>query len=244
MKCVGPDPWNAAYVQPSRRPADGRYGDNPNRLQHYYQFQVILKPSPDNIQQLCLDSLYQLGVDRTLHDLRFVEDDWENPSLGASGLGWEVWCDTMEILQFTYMQKIGGIECSPIPGEITYGLERLTMFLQNVDSVWDITWNKGGIKYRDVYLASEQQHCAYNFEHANVATLFKNFEQNYTECMELLTKNLVFPAYEQCLKAAHNFNLLDARGVVSSTDRASYIAKIRHLAKNCCTELCRSNAAS
>ncbi|MBS0235795.1 MAG: glycine--tRNA ligase subunit alpha [Proteobacteria bacterium] len=237
LRCLGDKPWNVAYVQPSRRPVDGRYGENPNRMQHYYQFQVILKPSPDNIQELCLESLYAIGIDPKVHDLRFVEDDWENPTLGAWGLGWEVWCDGMEVFQFTYMQQVGGIECSIIPGELTYGLERLAMYIQNVDNVWDLSWNSAGVKYRDIFLASEKEYSAYNFEYANTAMLLRHFKDHEEECQALLARGLVYPAYDQCLKAAHIFNLLDARGVISVTERTSYIARIRQLSKECCGNL-------
>jgi glycyl-tRNA synthetase alpha chain len=226
--------WNVAYVQPSRRPTDGRYGDNPNRMQHYYQFQVILKPSPADIQELALKSFEVLGLTSKNHDLRFVEDDWENPTLGASGLGWEVWCDGMEILQFTYMQQIGGIECSPIPGELTYGLERLAMFIQDVSNVWDLTWNDRGVKYGDIFLATEKEYSAYNFDQADTKMLFHNFQAAQDECLRLLEADLIQPAYDQCLKACHNFNLLEARGAFSVTERASYIAKIRNISRKCC----------
>jgi glycyl-tRNA synthetase alpha chain len=236
LRTLGPDPWNVCYVQPSRRPADGRYAENPNRMQHYYQFQVILKPSPENIQELCLQSFYQLGLDAKKHDFRFVEDDWENPTLGAWGLGWEVWCDGMEVLQFTYMQQIGGIECNPIPGELTYGLERLCMYLQNVENVWDIKWNDRGVTYGQVFKTTEIQYSAYNFEHADVDMLIRHFNEHELECQKMLALKLPQPAYDQCLKACHIFNLLDARGVISVTERASYIAKIRNISRKCCEE--------
>jgi glycyl-tRNA synthetase alpha chain len=231
LRSLGPKPWKAAYVQPSRRPTDGRYGENPNRLQHYYQFQVIIKPSPDNIKQTYLKSLASIGIDVKNHDIRFVEDDWESPTLGAAGLGWEVWCDGMEITQFTYFQQMTGLECKPIPVEITYGLERLCMFVQGKNNVFDIDWNNNGIKYRDVFLQSEKEFSAYNFEIANTETLLKNFELAEIECMALLEKKLALPAYDQCLKASHLFNLLDARGVIGVAERTGYINRIRELAK-------------
>jgi glycyl-tRNA synthetase alpha chain len=234
LRCLGSKPWNVAYAQPCRRPADGRYGENPNRMQHYYQFQVILKPSPDNIQDLCLESLAKIGINQDLHDLRFVEDDWENPTLGAWGLGWEVWCDGMEVFQFTYMQQIGGIECKPIPGELTYGLERLAMFIQGVENVWDLKWNKEGVTYRDVFLSSEREFSAYNFEGRNTEILIKHFNDAETQCNQLLAMSLPYPAYDQCLKAGHIFNLLNARGVISVTSRAAYISRVRNLARDCC----------
>ena len=231
LRALGPKPWNAAYVQPSRRPTDGRYGDNPNRLQHYYQFQVVLKPSPDNIQELYLDSLKALGIDAALHDIRFVEDDWESPTLGAWGLGWEVWCDGMEVTQFTYFQQVGGFDCNPVMGEITYGLERLAMYVQGIDNVYDLDWNGAGVTYGDVFLENEKQFSAYNFEHANTEILFQHFRDAESECHALLEVNLPLPAYDHCLKASHLFNLLDARGVISVTERAAYIGRIRALAK-------------
>ncbi len=238
LRALGPKTWNAAYVQPSRRPKDGRYGENPNRLQHYYQFQVILKPSPENIQDLYLQSLYAIGIDPLLHDIRFVEDDWENPTLGASGLGWEVWCDGMEVTQFTYFQQVGGIECSPVSGEITYGLERLAMFVQGLESVYDIDWNgvkgAGALTYNDVFKENEREFSAFNLEFADTNILLQHFRDAEKECRAMLDKNLPLPAYDQCLKAAHNFNLLDARGVIGVTERAAYIGRIRTLAKGCC----------
>jgi glycyl-tRNA synthetase alpha chain len=236
LRSLGKEHWNVAYVQPSRRPTDGRYAENPNRNQHYYQFQVVLKPSPEDIQDLCLKSFYALGLDPKKHDFRFVEDDWENPTLGAWGLGFEVWCDGMEILQFTYMQQIGGIECNPIPGELTYGLERLAMYIQNVDNIWDIKWNAKGVTYADVFKRTEKEYCAYNFEHADTEMLIRHFNDHEQECLKLIDKKLAQPAYDQCLKAGHIFNLLEARGVISVTERASYIAKIRNLARKCCEE--------
>ena len=242
LRALGPEPWKTAYVQPSRRPTDGRYGENPNRLQHYYQFQVILKPSPDNIQELYLESLYALGIDPELHDIRFVEDDWESPTLGAWGLGWEVWCDGMEVSQFTYFQQVGGIECNPVAGELTYGLERLAMYIQGIENVYDLDWNGEGVTYGDVYLQNEREQSAYNFEHANTDVLFKRFTESEEECQMLLglEKPLPLPAYEQCIKASHVFNLLDARGVISVTERAAYIGRVRALAKGCCEAWLRS----
>ena len=231
LRSLGPKPWKAAYVQPSRRPTDGRYGENPNRLQHYYQYQVIIKPSPDNIKQVYLKSLGAVGIEVKKHDIRFVEDDWESPTLGASGLGWEVWCDGMEITQFTYFQQMVGLECKPIPVEITYGLERLCMFVQKKNNVFDLDWNNEGVKYREVFYQAEKEFSAYNFEIANTETLLKNFEMAESECKSLLEKNLALPAYDQCLKASHFFNLLDARGVISVTERTTYINRIRDLAK-------------
>ena len=232
LRSLGPKPWKAAYVQPSRRPTDGRYGDNPNRLQHYYQFQVLIKPSPENVQSLYLRSLSALGINYKEHDIRFVEDDWESPTLGASGLGWEVWCDGMEITQFTYFQQMAGFECKPVSAEITYGLERITMFIQGVDSVFDIRWNNEGVKYGDVYKRNEKEFSAYNFEFANTDNLLKSFAMAESECQNILSKNLALPAYDQCLKASHIFNTLDARGVISVTERAGFINKIRTLVKN------------
>ena len=231
LRSLGPKPWKAAYVQPSRRPTDGRYGKNPNRLQHYYQYQVIIKPSPDNIKQVYLRSLSAIGIQVKDHDIRFVEDDWESPTLGAAGLGWEVWCDGMEITQFTYFQKMTGTECKPIPVELTYGLERICMFVQGKKNVFDIDWNDSGVKYRDVYLQSEKEFSAYNFDHANTESLLKNFEIAEKECKALLEKQLALPAYDQCLKASHIFNLLDSRGVIAVAERTGYINRIRDLAK-------------
>jgi len=231
LRSLGPKPWKAAYVQPSRRPADGRYGKNPNRLQHYYQYQVIIKPSPDNIKQVYLRSLSAIGIQVKDHDIRFVEDDWESPTLGAAGLGWEVWCDGMEITQFTYFQKMTGTDCKPIPVELTYGLERICMFVQGKKNVFDIDWNDSGVKYRDVYLQSEKEFSAYNFDHANTESLLKNFEIAEKECKALLEQQLALPAYDQCLKASHIFNLLDSRGVIAVAERTGYINRIRDLAK-------------
>ena len=231
LRSLGPNPWKAAYVQPSRRPTDGRYGENPNRLQHYYQFQVIIKPSPKNIKNIYLKSLSTIGIDVKKHDIRFVEDDWESPTLGAAGLGWEVWCDGMEITQFTYFQQMTGIDCKPVPVELTYGLERLCMFVQGKKNVFDIEWNKEGIKYKDVFQQSEKEFSAYNFEHADTKILLSNFEFAEKECKSLLNKKLALPAYDQCLKASHIFNLLDARGVIGVAERANYIDRIRELSK-------------
>ena len=231
LRSLGPKPWKAAYVQPSRRPTDGRYGENPNRLQHYYQFQVLIKPSPDNIKQMYLKSLVAIGIDIKNHDIRFVEDDWESPTLGAAGLGWEVWCDGMEITQFTYFQQMTGIECNPIPVELTYGIERICMFVQEKDNVFDLDWNNDGVKYREVFLQAEKEFSAYNFEFANTEALLKSFEMAEKECISLLKKKLPLPAYDQCLKASHFFNLLDSRGVIGVAERTGYINKIRELAK-------------
>ncbi len=233
LRSLGPKPWKAAYVQPSRRPTDGRYGENPNRLQHYYQYQVIIKPSPKNIKQLYLKSLAAIGIDVKNHDIRFVEDDWESPTLGAAGLGWEVWCDGMEITQFTYFQQMTGIECKPVPVEITYGLERLCMFVQGKNNVFDLDWNNDGVKYKEVFFQAEKEFSAYNFEFANTGTLLKSFESTENECKSLLEKKLSLPAYDQCLKASHIFNLLDARGVIGVAERTGYITRIRELAKGC-----------
>jgi glycyl-tRNA synthetase alpha chain len=233
LRSLGPKSWKAAYVQPSRRPTDGRYGENPNRLQHYYQFQVIIKPSPKNIKQTYLKSLAAIGIDVKNHDIRFVEDDWESPTLGAAGLGWEVWCDGMEITQFTYFQQMTGIECKPVPVEITYGLERLCMFVQGKNNVFDLDWNSEGVKYKEVFFQAEKEFSAYNFEFANTEVLLKNFETTEQECKSLLDKKLSLPAYDQCLKASHIFNLLDARGVIGVAERTGYITRIRELAKGC-----------
>jgi glycyl-tRNA synthetase alpha chain len=231
LRALGPEPWKAAYVQPTRRPKDGRYGDNPNRLQHYYQFQVVLKPAPANILELYLGSLESLGFDLKKNDIRFVEDDWENPTLGAWGLGWEVWLNGMEVTQFTYFQQVGGIDCKPITGEITYGLERLAMYLQGVESVYDLTWTEG-VSYRDVYHQNEVEQSAYNFEHSDVEFLLGAFGSHEKQAKYLMEQQLALPAYEQVLKAAHSFNLLDARGAISVTERAAYIARIRNLARS------------
>jgi len=234
LRALGPEPWKAAYVQPSRRPKDGRYGENPNRLQHYYQFQVVLKPSPADSQGLYLASLKELGIDPKHHDVRFVEDDWESPTLGAWGLGWEVWCDGMEVTQFTYFQQVGGIECDPVSVELTYGLERLAMYVQGVENVYDLDFNGAGVKYGDVFLQSEREYSAHNFEYADTAMLFRHFEDAEKECQALLARKLPLPAYDQCIKASHRFNLLDARGVISVAERQAYIGRVRALAKACC----------
>ncbi|HEX7217605.1 MAG TPA: glycine--tRNA ligase subunit alpha [Burkholderiales bacterium] len=230
LRAIGPEPWNAAYVQPSRRPKDGRYGDNPNRLQHYYQYQVVLKPSPLNIQDLYLDSLKDLGINPLEHDIRFVEDDWESPTLGAWGLGWEVWLDGMEVTQFTYFQEVGGLACKPVLGEITYGLERLAMYLQGKDSVFDLVWTPG-VSYRDVYHQNEVEQSKYNFELSNVELLFNLFKSFESEAKRLIEAQCVLPGYEMVMKASHTFNLLDARGAISVTERAAYIGRVRTLAR-------------
>lgn len=235
LRSIGPEPWCSAYVQPCRRPTDGRYGENPNRLQHYYQFQVVLKPSPEDIQDKYLQSLQILGVDPLVHDIRFIEDNWESPTLGAWGLGWEVWLNGMEISQFTYFQQVGGIECKPVMGEITYGLERLAMYLQNKNSVYDLLWSRGingAVTYGDVYHQNEVEQSTYNFEYAHVENLFDVFNRAETECLKLIENHLPLPAYEQVLKASHAFNLLDARKAISVTERQQYILRVRHLSKN------------
>jgi glycyl-tRNA synthetase alpha chain len=234
LRALGPKPWRAAYVQPSRRPTDGRYGENPNRLQHYYQYQVIMKPSPEDAQDLLLGSYRELGLDPLLHDFRFVEDDWESPTLGAWGLGWEVWCDGMEVGQFTYFQQVGGIPVTLPSFEMTYGLERLAMYVQDVDNVYDLDFNGAGVRYGDVFLRAEREYSAFNFEHADTALLTRHFADAEGECAALLEHGLALPAYDQCIKASHLFNLLDARGVISVTERASYIGRVRTLAKGCC----------
>ena len=234
LRALGPETWNAAYVQPSRRPKDGRYGENPNRLQHYYQFQVVLKPNPANIQQLYLDSLREIGIDPLTHDIRFVEDNWESPTLGAWGLGWEVWLNGMEVTQFTYFQQVGGVECYPVTGEITYGLERLCMYLQGVDSVYDLVWADGQfgqVSYGDVFHQNEVEQSTYNFEHANVPKLFELFDFYEAESNRLMAAELPLPAYEMVVKASHTFNLLDARGAISVTERQRYILRVRQLAR-------------
>ena len=234
LRALGPKHWKAAYVQPSRRPVDGRYGDNPNRLQHYYQYQAILKPSPENVQELYLDSLKALGIDPNHHDIRFVEDDWESPTLGAWGLGWEVWCDGMEVSQFTYFQQVGGFVCSPVASELTYGLERLAMYIQGVENVYDLDFNGAGVTYGDVFHENEVEYSYYNFEYADTEMLLRHFTDAERECNALLAKKVPLPAYDQCIKASHIFNLLDARGVISVTERAAYIGRVRALAKGCC----------
>ena len=233
LRALGPDPWRAAYVQPSRRPTDGRYGENPNRLQRYYQLQVILKPAPTDSQALYLASLAAIGIDARRHDIRFIEDDWESPTLGAWGLGWEVWLDGMEISQFTYFQQVGGIECDPVSTELTYGLERLAMHVEEVENVFDLDYH-GGVSYGDVFKRAEREFSAYNFELAETATLVVHFADAERECRAVLERGLALPAYDQCLKASHLFNLLDARGAVSVTERAAYILRVRALAKGCC----------
>ena len=235
LRAIGPESWNAAYVQPCRRPTDGRYGENPNRLQHYYQFQVLLKPSPDNIQEIYLDSLKNLGFDTSIHDIRFVEDNWESPTLGAWGLGWEVWLNGMEVTQFTYFQQVGGLECHPVSGEITYGIERLAMYIQGVESIYDIVWTEGAdgpITYGDVFKQNEVEMSEFNFECASVDLLFSYFEDCEVQCKILIEKNLPLPAYEQVLKASHYFNLLDARKAVSVTERQRFILRVRTLARS------------
>jgi glycyl-tRNA synthetase alpha chain len=253
LRSLGPKPWRAAYVQPSRRPKDGRYGENPNRLQHYYQFQVILKPSPPDIQDLYLDSLKAIGVEIANHDIRFVEDDWESPTLGAWGLGWEVWCDGMEVSQFTYFQQVGGFDCDPVSGELTYGLERLAMYVQGVDRVFDLNFNgrqgMDKVTYGDVFLQAEQEYSRYNFEHADTKRLLEHFRDAEAECKALLAKGeggkrhlMVLPAYDQAIKASHIFNLLDARSVISVTERQGFILRVRELARACCTAWLKTEA--
>jgi glycyl-tRNA synthetase alpha chain len=241
LRALGPGVWRCAYVQPSRRPTDGRYGENPNRLQHFYQYQVLLKPSPPDSQELYLGSLRAIGIDPLAHDIRFVEDDWESPTLGAWGLGWEVWCDGMEVTQYTYFQQVGGIDCNPVSVELSYGLERLAMYVQGVENVYDLDWDgvpkdQGGKTYGDVYLQAEREFSAYNFEHADTQALFRHFEDAQAECGRLLNADrpLPLPAYDQCMKASHLFNMLEARGVISVTERQAYIGRVRALAKGCC----------
>ena len=231
LRALGPKPWKAAYVQPSRRPSDGRYGENPNRLQHYYQYQVILKPSPDDILDLYLGSLEAIGIDLKLNDIRFVEDDWESPTLGAWGLGWEVWCNGMEVTQFTYFQQVGGHDCAPVAGEITYGMERLAMYILGVENIYDLPFNNDGLSYGDVFLENERQFSAYNFEHANTEALFDGFRKSAEECRALVDAGLPLPAYDQAIKASHQFNLLNARGVISVAERQAYIGRVRDLVK-------------
>ena len=258
LRSIGPEPISSAYVQPCRRPTDGRYGENPNRLQHYYQFQVMLKPSPKNIQELYLNSLKELGIDPLVHDIRFVEDNWESPTLGAWGLGWEIWLNGMEISQFTYFQQVGGLECTPVTGEITYGLERLAMYIQNVDSIYDLVWTDGPlgtVYYRDIFHQNEVEQSTYNFEHADVDALFKQFDQCEKDSQKLIEANLPLPAYEQVMKASHAFNLLDARHAISVTERQRYILRVRTLSKACAQAyyqkreelgfpMCKNNEAS
>jgi len=242
LRALGPEPWKAAYVQPSRRPTDGRYGENPNRLQHYYQYQVILKPNPANLQELYLESLAAIGVDPLAHDIRFVEDDWESPTLGAWGLGWEVWCDGMEVTQFTYFQQVGGYDCKPVAGELTYGLERLAMYIQGVDRYHDLRFNNEGVTYGDVFLENERQMSKYNFEVADTATLFDGFAKAEAECRRCIEAQVPLAAYEQAIEASHMFNLLQARGVISVQERASYIGRVRDLAKGSCEAWIEKNA--
>ena len=255
LRALGPKPWRAAYVQPSRRPTDGRYGENPNRLQHFYQYQVILKPSPNDLQDLYLGSLAAIGIDVRNHDIRFVEDDWESPTLGAWGLGWEVWCDGMEISQFTYFQQVGGIDCFPVSGELTYGLERLAMYVQGLDNVFELNFNgrsgQDKVTYGDIFRQAEQEYSRYNFEYADTDILMQHFRDAEKQCRELLDKGdrgnrhqLALPAYDQCIKASHVFNMLDARGVISVTERQSYILRVRDLAKACCEAWIKTEAGS
>ena len=234
LRALGPEPWKVAYVQPCRRPTDGRYGENPNRLGHYYQYQVMLKPSPPDLQQLYLGSLVEIGIDPLKHDIRFVEDDWESPTLGAWGLGWEVWCDGMEVTQFTYFQQVGGFDCKPVAGELTYGLERLAMYIQGVDNVFDLKFNDAGVSYGDVFLENEKQLSRYNFEAANTEMLFDQFRKAAAECENCIENNLPIPAYEQAIRASHVFNTLQARGVISVAERQAYIGRVRDLAKAAC----------
>jgi glycyl-tRNA synthetase alpha chain len=241
LRALGPDRWNAAFVQPCRRPTDGRYGENPNRLQHYYQYQVILKPSPPDLQDLYLGSLAAIGVDMTKHDIRFVEDDWESPTLGAWGLGWEVWCDGMEVTQFTYFQQMGGFDMKPVAGELTYGLERLAMYIQDVDNVYDLRFNDAGVSYGDVFLENERQMSTWNFEVADTDTLFDSFRKSAAECERSLAAKLPIAAYEQAIKASHTFNLLQARGVISVAERQAYIGRVRDLAKASCAAWMEKN---
>jgi glycyl-tRNA synthetase alpha chain len=241
LRALGPDPWRAAYVQPCRRPTDGRYGENPNRLGHYYQYQVMLKPSPPDLQQLYLGSLVEIGIDPLKHDIRFVEDDWESPTLGAWGLGWEVWCDGMEVTQFTYFQQVGGFDCKPVSGELTYGLERLAMYTQGVDNVFDLKFNDAGVSYGEVFLANEKQLSTYNFEVADTETLFELFRKAAAECENCIAHDLPIPAYEQAIKASHVFNTLQARGVISVAERQAYIGRVRDLAKAACASWIECN---
>ena len=241
LRALGPEPWSAAYVQPSRRPTDGRYGENPNRLQHYYQYQVILKPNPANLQELYLASLAEIGIDPLAHDIRFVEDDWESPTLGAWGLGWEVWCDGMEVTQFTYFQQVGGFDCKPVAGELTYGLERLAMYIQGVDRVYDLKFNNHGVSYGDVFLKNEQELSKYNFEIADTDALFDGFAKAEAECQRCLDAKIPLAAYDQAIEASHLFNLLQARGVISVQERASYMGRVRDLAKGSCAAWIEKN---
>jgi glycyl-tRNA synthetase alpha chain len=242
LRALGPEPWNAAFVQPCRRPTDGRYGENPNRLQHYYQYQVILKPSPENLQELYLQSLVEIGIDPLVHDIRFVEDDWESPTLGAWGLGWEVWCDGMEVTQFTYFQQMGGFDCKPVAGELTYGLERLAMYIQGVDNVYDLKFNSHGVTYGEVFLENEKQMSKWNFEVADTDSLFEGFRRAEAECLRSLEAGVPIAAYEQAIEASHLFNLLQARGVISVQERASYMGRVRDLARGSCEAYMEKNA--
>ena len=244
LRALGPDPWKAVYVQPCRRPSDGRYGDNPNRLQHYYQLQVVLKPSPPDMQECYLGSLKALGIDPLVHDIRFVEDDWESPTLGAWGLGWEVWCDGMEVTQYTYFQQVGGLDCRPVTGEITYGMERLAMYVQGVDDVYALRWNREGVTYGDVFHENERQQSAYNFDLVDPDKLMRRFNDSEEECRSLLTAGLVQPAYEQCIRASHTFNQLDARGAIGVAVRADYILRVRAMAAACCEQWVRLTTRS
>ena len=244
LRALGPDPWKAVYVQPCRRPSDGRYGDNPNRLQHYYQLQVVLKPSPLDMQECYLGSLKALGIDPLVHDIRFVEDDWESPTLGAWGLGWEVWCDGMEVTQYTYFQQVGGLDCRPVTGEITYGMERLAMYVQGVDDVYALRWNREGVTYGDVFHENERQQSAYNFDLVDPDKLMRRFNDSEEECRSLLTAGLVLPAYEQCIRASHTFNQLDARGAIGVAVRADYILRVRAMAAACCEQWVRLTTRS
>lgn len=243
LRSLGPKPWNAAYVQPSRRPADGRYGENPNRLQHYYQYQVILKPSPPDPQRLLIESYRALGIDPALHDIRFVEDDWESPTIGAWGLGWEVWCDGMEVTQFTYFQQVGGIPCEVPSCELTYGLERLAMYIQGVENVYDLDFNGRGVTYGEVFKRAEVEYSHHNFTEADTEMLFRHFADAEKECVQLVEKGLALPAYDQCIKASHRFNLLDARGAISVAERQAYIGRVRALARRCCEAWLAGEAA-
>ena len=244
LKSLDNQDWNVAYIQPCRRPSDGRYGKNPNRMQHYYQFQVVMKPSPDDLQQRIINSLKLFGITNDLHDIRFMHSDWENPTLGAWGLGSEVWCNGMEIIQLTYMQQVGGISCTLIPGEITYGLERLAMYVQDKDSIWDIVWNSSGITYKDLFLQQEKEFCNFNFYEANTTILISHFNDYESMANELIAKDLLYPAYNYCLKSSHLFNILEARRILSVPERASYISRVRKLSKSCCTKFVSNNIKS
>ncbi len=243
LRCLDANPWKIAYVQPCRRPGDGRYGENPNRTQHYFQFQALLKPAPDNIQELCLESLYALNIKSSMHDLRFVRSDWANPTLGAWGLGWEIWCDGMEVVQFTYMQQLGGFDCFPVPAEITYGIERIAMYVQGKSDFWSLDWNEHGIKYGDLFQKSEQQHCLYNFEYTDSEMLKRSFLAYLSEVPLMLENELIYPAYDYCLKAMHLFNILEARRTFSVVERGAYIANIRNMVRECCRSWVSSTKA-